>query len=90
MPIYEYQCENCSCRFELKQSFSDNPIVTCPQCMSKARRVFLPAPIIFKGSGFYTTDVKQAKDKAFNHDVTKDTAKDKTSKHDVKKDAAKD
>ena len=90
MPIYEYQCENCSCRFELKQSFSDNPIGTCPQCMSNARRIFLPAPIIFKGSGFYTTDVKQAKDKAFKPDVKKDTVKDKASKPDVKKDAVKD
>lgn len=76
MPIYEYQCENCSCRFELKQSFSDAPTVTCPQCMSNAKRIFLPAPIIFKGSGFYTTDVKQTKDKTSKPDVKKDVTKD--------------
>ncbi|MFC1995835.1 FmdB family zinc ribbon protein [Chloroflexota bacterium] len=76
MPIYEYQCENCSCRFELKQSFSDDSIVTCPQCMRNARRIFLPAPIIFKGSGFYITDVKQSKDKTNKYDVKKGVAKD--------------
>ncbi len=56
MPIYEYQCENCSYRFELKQNFSDNPVATCPQCRRDAKRIFLSAPIIFKGPGFYITD----------------------------------
>ena len=58
MPIYEYQCENCSCRFELKRSFNDSSVVTCPQCRSNTRRIFSPAPIIFKGPGFYVTDNK--------------------------------
>jgi len=56
MPVYEYQCENCSCRFELKRRFSDNSVVTCPECGRNTRRIFTPAPIIFKGSGFYVTD----------------------------------
>jgi len=56
MPIYEYQCENCGHRFELKQSFKDKSVVTCPQCGGKAGRIFVPVPIIFKGSGFYVTD----------------------------------
>ena len=56
MPIYEYQCENCSFLFELKQSFNDNSIVDCPRCQGKANRIFSPVPILFKGSGFYTTD----------------------------------
>lgn len=56
MPIYEYQCEDCSCLFELKQSFSDNSVVYCPQCRGKTTRIFSPVPIIFKGPGFYVTD----------------------------------
>ena len=60
MPVYEYQCEKCRHQFELKQSFKDKSIVTCPQCGSKAKRVFSPVPIIFKGPGFYTTDSRQA------------------------------
>jgi putative FmdB family regulatory protein len=56
MPIYEYECESCHHRFELKQSFSAKPQAACPECTKKSRRVFHPAPIIFKGSGFYITD----------------------------------
>jgi putative FmdB family regulatory protein len=56
MPIYQYICTNCDTEFELKQGFNDESIVKCPQCNKDARRVFSPAPIIFKGSGFYTTD----------------------------------
>ncbi len=56
MPIYEYECIHCGHRFELKQGFHDKPQAECPQCKKKAKRVFHPAPIIFKGSGFYVTD----------------------------------
>ena len=56
MPIYEYECDSCHNRFELKQSFHDKPEADCPVCKKKSRRVFHPAPIIFKGSGFYVTD----------------------------------
>jgi putative FmdB family regulatory protein len=56
MPIYEYECIHCSHRFELRQSYKDKPEAECPECRAAARRVFLPTPIIFKGSGFYVTD----------------------------------
>jgi len=56
LPIYEYECTCCSFRFELKQSFSENTPVSCPRCGGSAQRVFSPVPIIFKGSGFYSTD----------------------------------
>jgi putative FmdB family regulatory protein len=60
MPIYEYECDRCHHRFEIKQSFSDKPQAECPQCRETARRVFHPTPIIFKGSGFYVTDHRTA------------------------------
>jgi putative FmdB family regulatory protein len=56
MPIYEYKCSKCNEDFEIKQSFNDKPVTVCHRCGSEARRVFRPAPIIFKGSGFYVTD----------------------------------
>ena len=56
MPIYQYICTDCDTEFELKQDFKDDSTVKCPRCNKDARRVFVPAPIIFKGSGFYTTD----------------------------------
>lgn len=56
MPTYEYECEKCQLRFELRRQFSDNGSIFCPQCGSKAHRLFSPVPIIFKGPGFYVTD----------------------------------
>ncbi|MHB8105511.1 MAG: FmdB family zinc ribbon protein, partial [Dehalococcoidales bacterium] len=49
MPTYEYECGNCGHHFELKQGFHDKPQAECPQCKKKAKRVFHPSPIIFKG-----------------------------------------
>jgi len=59
LPIYEYECTCCSLRFELKRSFSENTPVSCPQCGGSAQRVISPVPIVFKGSGFYSTDSRE-------------------------------
>ena len=56
MPVYEYQCTKCDHNFEMRQGFDADPICDCPSCSSESRRLFKPAPIIFKGSGFYVTD----------------------------------
>ena len=56
MPIYEYECGKCSHRFEKRQGFHETVIVDCPKCKSQSKRVMCPAPILFKGSGFYVTD----------------------------------
>ncbi len=56
MPIYEYECSVCDCRFERKQRFDEESVAMCPQCDGKSRRVIHSVPIIFKGSGFYVTD----------------------------------
>ena len=57
MPIYTYRCEDCGVRFERNQKFSDAPLTRCPECGKKAlRKVYTPVGIVFKGSGFYSTD----------------------------------
>ena len=61
MPTYEYVCDACCHGFEVRQGFHDEPIGVCPKCHKKhVRRVISPAPIIFKGSGFYVTDTRPA------------------------------
>ena len=60
MPIYEYACEQCCARFEMKRRFGEDDGGVCPSCGSPARRLFSAAPIIFKGSGFYVTDSRKA------------------------------
>lgn len=56
MPIYEYECDGCGCRFERRQSISDEPVRTCPECEGAVRRLIHPVGVVFKGSGFYVTD----------------------------------
>jgi len=58
MPIYEYACTACGERTEAKQSFSDPPLEECPHCGGKLRKLYSPVGIVFKGSGFYSTDAK--------------------------------
>jgi len=59
MPTYEYECGSCHFRFERKQRFDEEPVAMCPRCQGKARRVIHSVPVIFKGSGFYTTDSRK-------------------------------
>ncbi len=63
MPTYVYQCETCG-QFEQWQSFKDAPLTACPTCGSPVRRVITPAPIVFKGSGWYSTDSRSTQSKA--------------------------
>lgn len=58
MPRYDYECSGCGHVFELRQSFESEPYGDCPKCGSASRRKFHAVPIIYKGSGFYTTDYK--------------------------------
>jgi putative FmdB family regulatory protein len=63
MPLYEYQCESCSHRFEKIQKFSDPPIATCPVCGGPVRKLLSSPAIQFKGSGWYITDyARKSKD----------------------------
>jgi putative FmdB family regulatory protein len=56
VPIYEYQCDSCSYRFEVKQSIKDDPLSTCERCGKAVRRLISSPGIMFKGSGWYITD----------------------------------
>ena len=56
MPRYDYECQTCHHQFELKQSFSSEPVADCPVCQNVSRRLIHSVPIVFKGSGFYVND----------------------------------
>ncbi len=58
MPIYEYACTSCGERTEAKQGFDDPPLEECPNCGGRLRKLYSPVGIVFKGSGFYSTDQK--------------------------------
>ncbi len=61
MPRYDYRCVECDHYFELRQSFSEAGKGSCPECSGEGRRVYHAVPVIYKGSGFYTTDYGRPK-----------------------------
>jgi putative FmdB family regulatory protein len=67
MPTYEYSCEKCGQNFDAFQSMRDKPFRECPKELcrlpewghGKVKRLLgTGAGLIFKGSGFYTTDYR--------------------------------
>lgn len=59
MPLYTYRRED-GTTFDVRQSFSDEPLTLDPQTGQRVVRVVQAAGIIFKGSGFYVNDSKGA------------------------------
>lgn len=86
MPVYEYACTACGERTEARQSFDDPPLEECPQCGGRLRKLYSPVGIVFKGSGFYSTDAKSKSSSGTKSDKKADTAKpaksDKTASSD--------
>ena len=67
MPTYEYSCQKCGQTFEAFQSIRAEPFRECPRELcrlakwghGKVKRLpGLGAGLIFKGSGFYSTDYR--------------------------------
>ena len=59
MPLYDYQCSKCQHVTEVRHGFDDTYAEPCTVCGGDLQRVFNPAPIVFKGSGFYVTDSRK-------------------------------
>ncbi len=95
MPTYEYECTSCGHRFERLQKITDDPIKTCPKCGRRVKRLIgAGLGIIFKGSGFYSTDYKSPSGGASNgksHDASeKSEKKESTEKSSTEKTSSKD
>ncbi|MFL6515331.1 MAG: FmdB family zinc ribbon protein [Chthoniobacterales bacterium] len=69
MPTYDYSCQKCGKTFEAFQSMRDEPFRECPKDLcrmkkwghGKVKRLLgTGAGVIFKGSGFYSTDYRSA------------------------------
>jgi putative FmdB family regulatory protein len=63
LPLYDYRCRACSKVTEVRHGFREGHQGACPACGGELARVFSPAGIVFKGSGFYLTDSRSASEK---------------------------
>jgi putative FmdB family regulatory protein len=60
MPLYDYSCKKCGSTVEVRHGFDQTHDAPCQACGGPMQRVFNPAPIVFKGSGFYVTDSRKS------------------------------
>src|SRR6266849_4196740 len=64
MPTYEFKCPNGHVFEKFFQQMSDKQHERCPKCGKRATRLISGGVgLVFKGSGFYTTDYKRAGEK---------------------------
>lgn len=56
MPTYEYLCQECGERLEVFQKFTDKTLTVHPDCGGPLQKIFHASGVVFKGSGYYTTD----------------------------------
>lgn len=84
MPRYDYRCSDCGHEFEVKQSFSDEPVALCPLCDVESRRVIHSVPVVFKGSGFYVNDYGKGGGSNGRSKSESDESSDSDSKSDSK------
>jgi putative FmdB family regulatory protein len=85
VPTYVYACRGCEDRTEVVQKMSDAPLTTCTSCGGSLRRVLFPPAVVYKGSGFYTTDYKNGGRKSESDTSTStDTAAKPDTKSETK------
>jgi len=64
LPLYEYECPACQQVTEVRHGFREAYDGKCAACGGPMKRVFNPAGIVFKGSGFYVTDSRKSTGKS--------------------------
>lgn len=63
MPFYRYKCDICGYTFKVLQSVNGNSVIACENCGAESmRRVLSRIGVVYKGSGFYSTDYNRKKD----------------------------
>ena len=83
MPLYEYQCEACTRRFEVIRKFSDPELQVCTLCGKGPVQRLMSSPAIqFKGSGWYITDYSQKGKAGSESSSTSSPADSKSSSSD--------
>ena len=89
MPTYSYACTECDNKFDLVQAFSDDALTDCPQCEGRLRKLFGKVGVVFKGSGFYRTDSREAAKSTSNGSAKSSESAGSSSSSEKKSDSAK-
>lgn len=62
MPIHRYRCARCGNEFREFHPARDRSLVRCPGCGTAEVTRLLPRfGVVYKGSGFYTTDYRRGR-----------------------------
>lgn len=79
MPTYSYACTECDNRFDAVQAFTEDALSTCPKCSGRLRKLFNSVGVVFKGSGFYRNDSREAAKGSASSDLVSPSASDKAN-----------
>jgi putative FmdB family regulatory protein len=79
VPTYSYACTECGNRFDAVQAFSDAALTTCSKCNGRLRKLFGNVGVVFKGSGFYRTDSREAAKSSSNGSAASSESTSSTS-----------
>jgi len=91
MPLYEYKCDSCGSVFEVRERFSDEPLVVHDGCGGRVERLISLSAFVFKGTGFYATDyARKGGGNGSSDSKTKDEALKAEAKADAKADGKSD
>lgn len=60
MPTYGYRCTKCERLFDSFHSMSCTDPQHCPDCGAVGKKLMSASSVIFKGSGFYSTDYRDS------------------------------
>ena len=86
MPIYEYRCSR-GHQYDRTEGFQAPTEHLCPHCGESAKRQFSLPAVIFKGSGFYSTDNPKTPSRGNGASAADTTTKEDASPPETKSDA---
>jgi putative FmdB family regulatory protein len=89
VPTYSYACTECDNKFDMVQAFSDDALTECPSCDGRLRKLFGKVGVVFKGSGFYRTDSREAAKASSNGSSTSSESSSTSSSSEKKSDSGK-
>jgi putative FmdB family regulatory protein len=90
MPTYGYRCGSCGHQFEIVQKITEDALKACPKCQGKLSKMVYPAGVLFKGSGYYTTDYKGKEGHSSGNGTSTSSNGSSDGKSELKSDSSSD